>query len=70
MKKIIVLIIVIIIVVAVAGLFVFLKIKKKKKADSELAEDLDDLLSDIDEEETSTESATGSPAVAIMQKTA
>ena len=45
------LIIVIIIVVAVAGLFVFLKIKKKKKADSELAEDLDDLLSDIDEEE-------------------
>ena len=52
----VVLIIAIIIVVAVAGLFVFLKIKKKKKADSELAEDLDDLLSDIDEEETSTES--------------
>lgn len=51
----IVLIVVIVIVAAVAGLIVFLKIRKKKKADKELADDLDDLLSDIDKEKSDAE---------------
>ena len=53
----VILIIVIVVVVAVAGLIVFLKLKKKKKEEKDLADDLEDLLSDIEAEETSTESA-------------
>lgn len=51
----IILIIVIVVVVAVVGLIVFLKIKKKKKAEKELADDLDDLLNDIEEEKKEAE---------------
>lgn len=49
------LIVVIVIVLIVAGLIVFFKLRKKKKADKELADDLDDLLGDIEEEKTNTE---------------
>lgn len=46
----VIIIIVVVIVVVVAALIIFLKIRKKKKAEKELADDLDDLLNDIEEE--------------------
>lgn len=51
----VIIILVVVIVVAVAGLILFLKLKKKKKESDELADDLDDLLSDVDEKQTDAE---------------
>ncbi|MBD5545578.1 MAG: hypothetical protein HDR01_15380 [Lachnospiraceae bacterium] len=50
-KWLIIVIVLVIIILAVAGIIVFIKMKKKKKSQAELNEDLEDLLSEVENEQ-------------------